>query len=193
MARPKTFDPAVALERAMEVFWDRGYEAASLQDLLIAMKLSRSSFYQTYGSKHELLLAALERYADTELSEMLSPLMEPDSGRDAIVATFRKAVRILASERGRRGCFANNCAVELGGRDAAAEHRVREIRTLVEDAFYGAVRRAQERDEIAATRDPRALARFLVTSLSGLQAVAKGAPGYRALDDVVDIIAGTLR
>jgi len=192
MARPKSFDPAVALDRAMEVFWDRGYEAASLKELLGAMALSRSSFYQTFGSKHKLFLASLERYADTQLSEMLAPLMAPESGRDAIIRTFRLAARKLSATGGQRGCFANNCAVELSGRDATAENRIRGIRTLVEDAFYGAIRHSQELGEISVNRDPRALARFLVTCLSGLQVLARGAPGQRALDDVVDIIAGTL-
>jgi len=187
MARPKEFDTTAVLEKALDVFWDKGYEAASLQDLLDAMRISRSSFYETYGSKHDLFLAAMERYVDTRVGELVGGLEGGGSGKEAIRRTMAEVVDHLACPDGRRGCFVNNCAVELAPHDAAAAVHVQGALRRFEDAFYRAVRRGQKQGEIRKEKDPRALARFLANNLHGLQVLAKTRPGRQALEDVVEI------
>ena len=77
MARPKAFDVERALDRAVEVFWTRGYEATSLCDLLEHMEIGRQSLYDTFGDKHGLFLAALERYRRAMSQSLLGALERP--------------------------------------------------------------------------------------------------------------------
>jgi len=192
VARPKAFDPTQALDCALEIFWHRGYEATSLQDLLAAMRLSKSSFYETFGSKHALYLAAMDRYCDTALAQYVRILKDRDDGRGAIVDVFAALVDQLDCPQGRRGCFMNNAAIESAPHDAATEARVREAQRALEDAFYRAVRRAQGQGHVALEKDPRALARFLACSMHGLLVMAKMAPGREALEDVTHVVIGAL-
>jgi TetR/AcrR family transcriptional repressor of nem operon len=192
MARPKAFDPTEALDCALQVFWHQGYEATSLQDLLAAMTLSKSSFYETFGSKHALYLAAIDRYRATAIAQYVCILREHNNGRQAIADVFAALVEQLDCPHGRRGCFMNNAAIESASRDAATEARVREAHRALEDAFYRAVRRAQALGQIPLDKDPRALARFLTSSMQGLLVMAKMAPGREALDDVARVVLSTL-
>ena len=88
MGRPREFDEINVLERAMEAFWARGYDGTSLQDLLLVMGLSKSSFYETFGSKHDLFLRALEHYTSTVVRDAALVLKQEESGRKAITQVF---------------------------------------------------------------------------------------------------------
>jgi TetR/AcrR family transcriptional repressor of nem operon len=192
MARPKAFDPTAALDCALQVFWHQGYEATSLQELLAAMALSKSSFYETFGSKHALYLAAIDRYREIAIAPYVRTLRNHDNGRQAIADVFAALVEQLDCPQGRRGCFMNNATIESAPHDAATEARVREAQRALEDAFYRAVRRAQAQGQIALEKDPRALARFLTSSMHGLLVMAKLAPGREALEDVARVVLSTL-
>ena len=74
MPRPKAFDPDAALHKAMQVFWERGYEATSVDDLVQCMGINRFSLYSTFGGKHQLFVAALERYRDTIVADLVGEL-----------------------------------------------------------------------------------------------------------------------
>lgn len=192
MARPKAFDPTEALDCALQVFWNQGYEATSLQDLLKAMSLSKSSFYETFGSKHTLYLAAIDRYRETALAQYGRILRDQDDGWQAITDVFAALLDQLNCPQGRRGCFLNNAAIERVPHDADADVRIREAQRALEDAFYRAVRRAQTQGHIALEEDPRAMARFLVNNMYGLLVMAKMAPGREAMEDVARLVIGAL-
>lgn len=192
MGRPREFDEGQALERAMQVFWAKGYEPASLHDLTRAMGLSRSSLYETFGSKHGLFLAALERYGDLIVGRLAAELAGDGSPRQAIARVFELAVDSATRQRDRRGCFLGNCAVEVAPSDRAAAARVRAGLARMEDAFHAAIVGAQRAGEIAPGRDPRALARYLTSSLNGLRVMAKANPERAALEDVVRLVLGSL-
>lgn len=192
MARPREFDSDQALDKAVQVFWTGGYEATSLCDLLAAMGLSKSSFYETFGSKHALFLAALDRYEKTETSRAVAWLEQPGSPRKAIRALFERLVEKACTKGERSGCFLNNCAVEQAPHDAQASARVSTAMTRMEEAFRRAVKRGQGMGEINRTHDARALARFLNSNLNGLNVVAKVNPDRKALKDVVAVVMNAL-
>src|ERR1700761_6793555 len=114
MSRPREFDEAQALQAAKEVFWQRGYEATSLADLLAAMGLPKSSFYETFGSKRELFLRSLARYREERLAAFRQVLASGRSVRQAIEALFRTAIGCEEH----KGCMACNEAVEMAPPDA---------------------------------------------------------------------------
>jgi TetR/AcrR family transcriptional repressor of nem operon len=188
MARPREFNVDTALERAMDVFWSKGYEATSLDDLCEVTGLSRSSFYATFGSKRSLLLKSVDRYVEQRNPKLTAILAQPLPIRDAFAALARQFIDQIVSGPGRRGCFLGNCAAELPRSDRAALARVRQGLESTEATFRDALTRAQSRGELAADADVSALARFLVSGFQGLRLVGKVNPDRATLED----IAGTM-
>ena len=123
MARPREFDKTEALNQAMNVFWTQGYEATSLCDLLEAMALSKSSFYDTFGSKHEIFLATIDYYKQTVTSQVSAVSGLDAPARKLIESLFDRAVSRMTEEGGQRGCYLNNCAVETALLDPEAAER----------------------------------------------------------------------
>ena len=193
MARPREFDIDDALERAMNVFWAKGYEATSMADLMAAMKLSKSSLYDTFGSKHALFISALERYNERVAGPGISAIVEGAGGGTAgIAAVFEKYVEDFARLRETRGCFIGNCAVELGARDEICTVKVAEGLATMEAIFQGAVETAKARGEIPETADARRLARYLTSSLNGLIVLGKADADRQTLEDIVDTVMKSL-
>jgi TetR/AcrR family transcriptional repressor of nem operon len=152
--RPREFDKEAALDAAMGLFWRQGYEATSLDDLTRAMGLSRSSFYGSFGSKHDVLLAAIQRYNDSRFA-LLEQLVaaEPDPGR-----ALRVAVAGISNSRGsREGCFLINSAVELAPHDPEVEALSRRHLDRLEALLAGLMAR-QAGGPAACWRSPSALA-----------------------------------
>ncbi|WP_129839613.1 TetR/AcrR family transcriptional regulator [Streptomyces sp. RFCAC02] len=192
MGRPKQFDPDTAVERAMEVFWSKGYAATSPQDLVDALGVGKGSLYNAFGSKHALFEQALRRYRDSQAAA-LARLFDGDG---PVKERLRAALRLLAetdlAAAGRRGCMAVNTAAERAGTDAAATALVRRMFERTEDALGALVEEGQRRGEIAADRDARALGSSLLATLVGLQLLARVEEGperlTRAIDATVDAL-----
>ena len=188
MGRPREFVRDVVLDRAMRVFWSRGYEATSIEHLVARMGIQRGSLYATFGDKRALFFAAIERYDRVETSKLLAALDEPASGRAAIRRFFRLKVELATAPGRPRGCLVTNSAAELASRDRGTGTRVGAVLTRIDAAFQRAVVRAQKAGEIDPRRNPRALARFLTSSAQGLSVMAKALPDRTALDEIVEVI-----
>src|SRR5260370_11025711 len=184
MARPREFDIDIALDHAMEVFWEKGYEATSLDDLCEVTGLSRSSLYATFGSKRTLLLQAVERYVDRRNPQIAAILARPLPIQDAFAALARKFIDQIESGPGRRGCFLGNCAAELPRNDRAAQARVRRGLESTETTFRDALVRAKACGELPSSTDIDALARFLTAGFQGLRLVGKVNPDRGVLEDI---------
>ena len=192
MGRPLAFDRDEALDVAMGVFWSQGYEATSLHDLLQAMKLSKSSFYQSYGSKHELLQRSIQRYNASVTDTMQARLAQTASGRRFIEDVFNELIDEANTADRKRGCFVMNCANEFAQADAAVADLVTEGLQHFEAVFHQAVERAQGEGDIAREQNARALARYLVSSRSGLKTMAKAGVDPETLQDIIALVYATL-
>ena len=192
MARHKEFDRDEALHKAMEVFWSRGYEAASIQDLVEHMGINRQSLYDTFGDKHALFLQALDRYHEIESRKLFDLLERPGSVRKALRQLFSFVIEGALCEGGRRGCLMVNAMSELAGRcEATAEKTCRNMEA-VENAFYRALLRGKQDGELKGVREPRAVARFLYSSFQGLVLMAKATRDRKTLEDVVRVTLSVL-
>jgi TetR/AcrR family transcriptional repressor of nem operon len=187
VARTKEFDPDAALQAALELFWQRGYEATSMSDLVTHLGIGRASIYATFGSKHELYLKALERYQRARLPRMLRELSRPGPALPAVRALVRAYAAEAAAEdlRG-RGCFVTNTAAELAPRDPAAARQVERNWDHLETVLHSALVRAQGQGELPAGRDPLALARMLLVLLQGLRVVGKASPDPARVRDAAE-------
>jgi TetR/AcrR family transcriptional repressor of nem operon len=184
MARQREFDADAALDRAMEVFWSKGYEATSLDDLCEVTGLSRSSLYAAFGSKRNLLLRSVERYVAQRNPRITAVLAQPGPVREAFAALASQFIDQIVAGPGRRGCFLGNCAAELPRSDRTALARVKQGLATTEAAFRGALLRARAQDELAADADVDALARFLTAGFQGLRLVGKVNPDRAVLEDI---------
>ncbi len=192
MARPREFDTTEALGKAMDVFWTKGYEATTLSDLLEAMGLSKSSFYDTFGSKHEVFLDSIEHYKQTMTAQITGLARLESPARKLIESLFGRAVSRITEEGGQRGCFLNNCAVEVALHDPQAAKLIDGGIGLMEDTFFLLVERGQREGDIASSKDARALARYLTSSLNGLLVIAKANPDPEGLADIARLSLAAL-
>ncbi|SEN96516.1 transcriptional regulator, TetR family [Actinacidiphila rubida] len=190
MARTKEFDPATALQAAMELFWRRGYEATSMADLVEHLGIARASIYATFGSKHQLYLRALRSYGETRDPALLDELSQPGPALPAVRALVRRFAAEAAADDVRRGCFVTNTAVELAPHDPAAARRVEASWDHLEAGLTAALLRARAQGELPAGRDPRLLARMLLVLLQGIRVVGKaGGDQDRARDAAEQALA----
>jgi TetR/AcrR family transcriptional repressor of nem operon len=188
MARPREFDVDAALERAMQVFWAKGYEAASLDDLCDATGLSRSSLYAAFGDKRNLLLQTLSHYVDNGSERIAKTLADKVPFRAALACLLTEFIDAIVAGPGRRGCFIGNCAAEIARNDRTAMAHIRDALARNEGYFRDALVAALARGELPPKADPAALARFLTASIQGLRLVGKANPDRAALDDIAAVI-----
>ena len=182
MARPREFDPDDALERATRLFWAKGFENTSLDDLCIATGLGRSSLYAAFGDKRALYLQALARYEERSLAR-IAAAFEGRGVRAGLEAFLGALIDDIVAGPGRRGCFIGNCAAELARLDATAAARVRRSLERIEAAF-----RVVLAKELPAGADVEALARFLTAGIQGLRLVGKANPQRAGLEDIARVM-----
>ncbi|PAZ09663.1 TetR family transcriptional regulator [Streptomyces sp. SA15] len=186
MARTKEFDPDAALQSALELFWQRGYEATSMSDLVEHLGIGRASIYATFGSKHELYLKALDRY-QAQLPDLLRELSQPGPVLPAVRALVRRYADEAAGEEQRRcGCFITNTAAELAPHDPAAARQVERNWDQMETVLHSALVRARAQGELPADRDPLTLARMLLVLLQGLKVVGKASADPARVRDAAE-------
>ncbi|MDO0932955.1 TetR/AcrR family transcriptional regulator [Streptomyces sp. DG2A-72] len=187
MARTKEFDPDAALQAALELFWQRGYEATSMSDLVEHLGVGRASIYATFGNKHELYLKALDRYTEMGDPRLLRELSQPGPALPAVRAVvWRFAAEAADEARRRAGCFVTNTAAELAPHDTAAARRVELSWEHLETPLHSALVRAQAQGELPEDRDPRALARMLLVLMQGLRVVGKASTDPARVRDAAE-------
>ncbi len=173
MPRPKKYDPEVVVEKAMHVFWEKGYEATSVQDLVEATGINRFSMYQTFGDKRGLFLQALGHYFRHVLPQIVH-LSEKSSGGVATIRRYFEALETtVTSPLGHRGCFGQNTGVELARKDEIALEPLNSMYAELGRNFERALQTARERGAIADDTPVAEIARFLVTIAQGMILMAK--------------------
>lgn len=194
MARPKAFDPEIALESALQLFWTQGYEQTSIQDLVEVMGINRGSLYDTFGDKHQLYRMAIDRYLDRYTLRTMRAAMATGaySPMEQIHLLFDRLVEEGAGVNRNRGCFLTNTITELGNRDAEITEQVAEGVKRVEEILLDLVRKGQEQGEITSTRDARALARFLTGSIQGIRVLSRVYGEREPLADIARTALSTL-
>ena len=175
MGRPREFDEEDVVDQAMEVFWRQGYEATSLEDLTERTGLSKSSLYQTFGSKRGLFDAALDRYHEVITAMALRRLEEGDLGLQDVQSFFTMSAEAARDPMGQLGCLMVNSIGELGATNAWLEPVTVRYRERVHAAFVSALERAIERGELP-KGDVDDKAWLLTTLHHGVAVLQRGNP-----------------
>jgi TetR/AcrR family transcriptional repressor of nem operon len=190
MTRQREFDRELVLQRAMDHFWEHGYEATSLRDLLDAMQIGRQSLYDTFGDKHTLFLTCLEHYRQMAVRTLLAPLCAPDGGLAAIEDYFASAARGLGSEP-HRACLIVNSCVELGPHDTEAAAITNRFVRDLQRAFANALRIAASQGQVQVD-DVNAVGWRLTNAALGLVPLSKAGTPPRVLKLIAAQVLDTL-
>lgn len=173
MGRPRLFDLDGAVANALNVFWERGYGAATPAELLAAIGVGKGSFYNAFESKHSLFEQALRRYGDDRVAGLLRGLGDAGPASQRISRYFARLAAPENEAALRRGCFAANTAAELGTSDPAATKIVQSTFERMESVLQGALREGQECGELDDAVDPKAVGSLLLATLIGITVLAR--------------------
>jgi len=186
MARPKTFNPDRALDRAMRLFWRSGYESTSLEALMREMGIAKQSLYDTFGDKRGLYLKALAQYRDQtngEMQKMLNGVPSVKNGFAELLYGLARETR----EQHERGCLLLSANLQRDTKDAVLRDFLRDNQARVEAIFGDSLKRAQKEGELSTKEDPDALARFFVVTIQGMRAMARLKSDRKTLEQVARV------
>jgi TetR/AcrR family transcriptional repressor of nem operon len=192
MARKKDFDEDELLEKATNLFWRKGYNATSAQDLVDELKINRSSLYNTYTDKKTLFQKALKKYQDQQTAAMINMLSRADDPEKAIKKVFDDLVKESKEDTVARGCFMVNTAVEIAGHDPEIGSLVRANNQSVEDALTVVIEKGQKMGQFSTQNSARAYARFLFGNINALRVIVRSGADKSALDDIIRIALASL-
>lgn len=193
MARPRSFNEAEIIDKAVEVFWKKGYEATSIQDLVNAMGIQRGSLYSTFGNKQQLFIKSLERYSVTVVSKLLEILESKPSAVESIELFFAQLVEHLLNAGELRSCLVTNSAIERGLRDPETRQLVLKLLQALEEGFYQALLRAKNNNELSTELNLKQLARYLTSSMQGLLVMGKVCSERAVLEDINQVSLSILQ
>ncbi len=192
MARTKDFDEDEVLSKAMNLFWLKGYNGTSMQDLVDGLGISRSSLYDTYGDKHALFLKALENYRELNLERLTKIDREAGSAKEAIRGVLEHTIKELVKDKDHKGCFLVNAAVEMAPHDKEVNGMLCQNDRQMEEYFYETIKKGQERGEITNTQDARLLAQFIINGIKGIRVTAKSVADKKVFKEIINLTMSVL-
>jgi AcrR family transcriptional regulator len=173
IGRPRVFDPDVALERAMHVFWAKGYEGASLSDLTRTMGINRPSLYAAFGNKEQLFRKILDRYVEGPFAYFQKALAAPRA-RDVVEQILGGAVSMADNPQIPAGCLLVQGALACGDSAGSIQQQVAALRAAGEGALRRRLQRAKREGDLPQDADPADLARYVMTVLQGMAVQGAG-------------------
>ena len=189
--RPREFDIDDATRDAMAVFWENGFHATSLPDLISGMGLTRGSIYKAYTDKRAIYLAALDAYIDDQLANY-ERLLDRADKRAAIRDLVASIARATAADTGRRGCFITAATVEMVPVDAEVEQRIAGLFAGLERLLVGAITAGKRDGTIVSTTPATIIAKTIVCLMEGMRVLGKLGPSERANRKLIDVAMSLL-
>lgn len=186
MARPREFDTDKALNSVMRVFWEHGYHATSVHDLMKAAGVQKQSLYGAFGDKRSLFLKCLNLYTNQTLLEIQRMLNEADSPLEGLKRVMRLACQPPGSKNCPQGCLMANTALELGLNDPGIADEIRRMFRGLEKMLDAAVRKAQAQGEIGKKVDSVAVGLSLANTISGIRILEKTGASKQQVRTVVE-------
>ena len=186
MGRPRGFDTTAALDAATRVFWAKGYEGATLNDLTEAMRINRSSMWAAFGNKEDLFKKAFAHYVNT-YQEFMSIAFEKPTVHEMIESALRSTVDFLSTPGNPKGCLSLNAALAVGDEADPIKQWMLQGRKHGESLAKKRFEQAKKAGELAPGVDPAALARYVGTLLQGLCVQGASGATKAEMTKVVDI------
>ncbi|MGD1840272.1 MAG: TetR/AcrR family transcriptional regulator [Thermonemataceae bacterium] len=187
MGRTKAFVEEEVLDKAIDLFWCKGYNAASMQEIVDHLGISRSSLYDTFGDKKALFMAALQQYRRKAGNNLKKIVNQADPVLPALRDFFETMVEESVTDTASKGCFVVNTAAELASQDASIASLVEENRQKVEQVFFELIEKGKASGEITNTQSSQALAHFLYNTMTGIKVAAKACMRESVYQDILEV------
>ena len=185
MGRPREFDMDQALEQAVQAFWNHGYEATSLSDLMETMDLRKGSIYKAFGDKHSLFIAALDRYLDDLLKFNEEAFESGDTPKDAVRLWLNSRLKKFCEQPLNRGCLIINSLVEDAYQDKVAAEKIKTYFTRTQKLLTKTIKEGQDLNQFRKDFTASELSQLINVSLVGMVAMSKGAISKNACLKIV--------
>ena len=192
MARTKDFDENEVLAKAIQLFWYKGYNGTSMQDLVDGLGISRSSLYDTYTDKQTLFVKSLESYQASASGKMQEIISNSGSAKDTVKKLLEFVTNELLGDKQQKGCFIVNAEVEVAPHDAEVNNLVCKNDQQMEEVFYLVIKKGQDDGEIKNQQDARALSRFIFNTVKGIRVTAKSTIDKSVFDDIIKLTVSAL-
>jgi AcrR family transcriptional regulator len=186
VGRPRAFDTAQALDRALEVFWRKGYEGTAMSDLTAAMRINRPSIYSAFGNKEQLFRKVLDRYSDGPASYVRKALDEP-TARRVVERLLCGAAGLEGNQRNPPGCLIVQGALACGDAAESVRRELMSRRAFGEAALRKRLIRAKLEGDLPRDSNPTELAQYVVTVLHGMAVEAASGASPRKLRGVAEL------
>jgi AcrR family transcriptional regulator len=187
LGRPRAFDTDKALDRALKIFWKKGYEGTSLADLTAALRINRPSLYAAFGNKEALFRKALDRYVEGPGSYVREALEAPTS-RVVVQRLLHGTIDLLTDPRNPRGCLMVQGALACGDAAGAVRQELASRRIAVQVALRRRFEQAKVEGDLAADVDPDVLARYVATIIQGMSVQAAGGASRDELRRIAELV-----
>ncbi|UII34936.1 TetR/AcrR family transcriptional regulator [Fulvivirga ulvae] len=192
MPKNVTFDRDEIIRKVTDLFWKKGYHGTSMQDLVDATGLNRSSLYNSFGDKFSLFLESLKFYQDREQTLAFANLFKENSAIASIRSFFTALVDGIENDQDRKGCYLINCTAELSATEKKVQEFLLNNQQVLLCTFADLIRAGQEKGEISAHKNAHQLALYLFTSLQGLRLTGMLTTSKEDLNSVVDQVITSL-
>jgi AcrR family transcriptional regulator len=187
MVRPREFNEASVLSAAEDAFWLGGYEGTSLDDLTSATGLGKGSLYGAFGTKHDVFVRVFDDYCDRIVAVVANALTGPsETAMDRLAAYLRSVATRTAGDVDHRGCLLAKGTAELAGRDPVIAARASAAFAALEAILARTLRQARRHGDLTTVASVPALARTVLATLRGMEALGKAGASLRTLRDVAD-------
>lgn len=193
MARTKVFDEETVLNKAVNLFWKKGYNGTSAQDLVDELGISRSSLYDTYGDKFQLYKSSLQQYRKNFGGYMIQMIDKSDDYEKTIKDIFHYVVTESIQEKFSKGCFMVNSTIELAPHNSEIAEIVNSNMQDIENALIRIITKGQEAGQFTKNHSASSLARFLFNTISGLRVASKSGADKKVFDDVVNVTLSAIK
>jgi TetR/AcrR family transcriptional repressor of nem operon len=192
MARTKDFDENEVLTKAIQIFWHKGYNGTSMQDLVDSLGISRSSLYDTFTDKHTLFIKALESYQSSGYARIQEMITGARSAKEAVRKLLEYTTKDMLDDDQQKGCFMVNTKVELATHDMEVNRLLCQNDLQMEEIFLQVIQKGKDSGEIKNLLDARALTRFIMNTVKGMQVTGKSTTDQTVFDDIIRLAVSVL-
>ncbi len=193
MARTKVFDEEIVLNKAVNLFWEKGYNGTSAQDLVDELGISRSSLYDTYGDKYQLFKNSLLQYRKKFAGAMIEMIEKSNDYEKTLKDIFQYVVTESLQEKCSKGCFMVNSSIELAPHNSEIAEIVNDNMKDIEEALFRLIKKGQDIGQFSTSHSARSLARFIFNTISGLRVASKSGTEKKIFDDIVKVTLSALK
>lgn len=185
MARTKQFDQEKVLEKAMNLFWEKGYHDTSMQDLIDGLGINRASLYDTFGSKKELYDLALNKYIDQNEKVIAGFLYYQTNIRQGLYLLFERMIDDALNDNKPRGCFTVSAISELAASDEKVYQRASKNRLITEEIYINYLQYGVNHSQVSPYKDLKAISSYLISLQNGIKLLSKIQPNKEELLKIV--------